>query len=120
MALESILQFPFHLLTSLLFCSKISLICRSLRVWRSNFKIWEVACSTKGFLHSYKNRTGTGKTGRFDRFQTQTGSNRPLKPLQTGSVRNRFFFANEAACGKVRDFLIFKKKLGLGACMGSF
>ena len=53
MVLESILQFPFHILTSLLFCSKISLICRSLRVWRSKFQICKFVCSTKGFLHLF-------------------------------------------------------------------
>jgi hypothetical protein len=44
--------------------------------------------------HSYQNRTGIGKTGRSDRFRAQTGSNQSLKPLQTGSVRNRFFCLN--------------------------
>jgi hypothetical protein len=46
------------------------------------------------FNHTYQNRTGTGKTGRSDRFTDPTGPNRPSKPLLTGSVRNRFFCPN--------------------------
>jgi hypothetical protein len=37
----------------------------------------------------YQNRTGTGKTGRFDQFTGLTGSNQTFKLLLTGFVRNR-------------------------------
>jgi hypothetical protein len=56
--------------------------------------IWAHNPHTWAHNQCYKNRTGTGKTGRSDRFQTQTGSNRPHEPLLTGSVRNRFFSLN--------------------------
>jgi hypothetical protein len=53
--------------------------------------------SNDGMKQCYKNRTGTGKTGRSNRFLAPTGPNRLIKPPLTGSVRNRFFLPELAS-----------------------